>query len=171
MCPICGKYRELTRCVRRMRIAHPTPPRGGGIPHACPTPEAAENFRPDPSARPPIGRSRSRPSRRRSRLRVCPSRRRERPDSAFPRRSPAVEGSQAFARRQRLPSAARATSRSRSISTRNSIPRPDRSEISFIYIIRAQMSWCGNICRTNFDSAMSSFIAFDGGKQTIYCTL
>ena len=33
------------------------------------------------------------------------------------------------------------------------------------------MSWCGNICRTNFDSAMSSFIAFDGGKQTIYCTL
>jgi len=99
MCPICGKYRELTRCVRRMRIAHPTPPRGGGIPHACPTPEAAENFRPDPSARPPIGRSRSRPSRRRSRLRVCPSRRRERPDSAFPRRSPAVEGSQAFARR------------------------------------------------------------------------
>ena len=66
MCPICGKYRELTRCVRRMRIAHPTPPRGGDIcpigatflgfgptpphgediPHAYPTPEAAENFRP-----------------------------------------------------------------------------------------------------------------------------
>ena len=66
MCPICGKYRELTRCVRRMRIAHPTPPRGGGIcpigttflgfgptpphgediPHAYPTPEAAENFPP-----------------------------------------------------------------------------------------------------------------------------
>ena len=177
MCPICGKYRELTRCVRRMRIAHPTPPRGGGIPHACPTPEAAENFRPGPSARPPIGRSRSRPSRRRSRPRVRPSRRRERPDSAFPRRSPAVEGSQAFARRgagrrplvlarrrsfarggfgrpakaprareatgerrfrpprtgrwrrtravarrQRLPSAARATSRSCTISIRNSIP-------------------------------------------------
>ena len=99
MCPICGKYRELTRCVRRMRIAHPTPPRGGGIPHACPTPEAAENFRPGPSARPPIGRSRSRPSRRRSRPRVRPSRRRERPDSAFPRRPPAVEGSQALARR------------------------------------------------------------------------
>lgn len=66
MCPICGKYRELTRRVRRMRIAHPTPPRGGDIcpinttflgfgptpphgediPHAYPTPEAAENFRP-----------------------------------------------------------------------------------------------------------------------------
>ena len=90
MCPICGKYRELTRCVRRMRIAHPTPPRGGDIcpigttflgfgptpphgediPHAYPTPEAAENFRP--------GRRRPAESKR-GRPRLRPSRRRERP--------------------------------------------------------------------------------------------
>ena len=91
MCPICGKYRELTRCVRRMRIAHPTPPRGGGI---CPIGTTFLGFGPTP----PHGVG-ARPSRSRGRPRLRPSRRRERPDSAFPRRPPAVEGSQALARR------------------------------------------------------------------------
>lgn len=90
MCPICGKYRELTRCVRRMRIAHPTPPRGGDI---CPIGTTFLGFGPTPhtgkTSHTPIQRLKprrisrravgARPSRSRGRPRLRPSRRRERP--------------------------------------------------------------------------------------------